>query len=98
MVPKNRKNYPIIVRFLHQAAEKSNLNIVHVVDREKDGARIFFFYFVYSAFTYFIFRAKKVSFSYFQQIKISTCCPIGRKITITNLCDREEFEKLVGQL
>lgn len=98
MVPKNRKNYPIIVRFLHQAAEKSNLNIVHVVDREKDGARIFFFYFVYSAFTYFIFRAKKVSFTYFLQIKISTCCPIGRKITITNLCDREEFEKLVGQL
>lgn len=43
MVPKNRKNYPIIVRFLHQAAEKSNLNSVHVVDREKDGARIFFF-------------------------------------------------------
>lgn len=42
MVPKNRKVYPVFVSFLHKAAEKSNLNIVHVVDREKDGARIFF--------------------------------------------------------
>lgn len=69
-----------------------------MLSTEKKMAPGFFFYFVNSAFTYFILRAKKVSFSYFQQIKISTCCPIGRKITITNLCDREEFEKLVGQL
>lgn len=61
MVPKNRKNYPINVRFLHQAAEKSNLNIVHVVDREKDGARIFFLLRIFSIYL-FHFQGQKIFF------------------------------------
>lgn len=98
MVPKNRKNYPINVRFLHQAAEKSNLNIVHVVDREKDGARIFFLLRIFSIYLFHFQGQKSFFFIFSTNQNFHVLSNIGRKITITNLCDREEFEKLVGQL
>lgn len=43
MVFKNCKVYLVFVFFFYKVVEKLNLNIVYVVDREKDGVRIFFF-------------------------------------------------------
>lgn len=65
MVFKNCKVYLVFVFFFYKVVEKLNLNIVYVVDREKDGVRIFFFYFVNLVFIYFILRVKKVFFLYF---------------------------------
>lgn len=42
MVFKNCKVYLVFVFFFYKVVEKLNLNIVYVVDREKDGVRIFF--------------------------------------------------------
>lgn len=65
MVFKNCKVYLVFVFFFYKVVEKLNLNIVYVVDREKDGVRIFFFDFVNLVFIYFILRVKKVFFLYF---------------------------------
>lgn len=65
MVFKNCKVYLVFVFFFYKVVEKLNLNIVYVVDREKDGVRVFFFDFVNLVFIYFILRVKKVFFLYF---------------------------------
>lgn len=53
MVFKNCKVYLVFVFFFYKVVEKLNLNIVYVVDREKDGVRIFFWFCKFSIYLFY---------------------------------------------